>query len=401
MKPMSMLPLGLVFVLVVPSTVSLAQQSDEEDELSLVYGDKRTVSITTGSQQTLRRAPAVASVITAEDIAAMGASDLDQILETVPGVHINRTANSYSPLYVVRGVVSQFTPQVLLLQNGIPMTTLFQGNKGNLWGGYPVDHIARIEIIRGPGSALYGSDAFSGVINIITKNAADTPGTAIGARGGSFSTRDGWIQHGGKLGAVDLSAYLRVGHTDGFKSIIVADAQTRNDKLFGTHASLAPGPVNTGNDAVDANLELNHEKWRLHAGYKLRDHLGTGAGIASALDPLGQSKSERMTTDLSWNDPQIGKNWAVGAVLSGMKYVQLTPIDYQLFPPGHPDRGPRPRGRQSLHQGQSGDEHPQCAPLYRRPPDPHREAAPDSRSRPRALDRRQTQHPDPQDAGRL
>ncbi len=334
MKPMSMLPLGLVFVLVVPSTVSLAQQSDEEDELSLVYGDKRTVSITTGSQQTLRRAPAVASVITAEDIAAMGASDLDQILETVPGVHINRTANSYSPLYVVRGVVSQFTPQVLLLQNGIPMTTLFQGNKGNLWGGYPVDHIARIEIIRGPGSALYGSDAFSGVINIITKNAADTPGTAIGARGGSFSTRDGWIQHGGKLGAVDLSAYLRVGHTDGFKSIIVADAQTRNDKLFGTHASLAPGPVNTGNDAVDANLELNHEKWRLHAGYKLRDHLGTGAGIASALDPLGQSKSERMTTDLSWNDPQIGKNWAVGAVLSGMKYVQLTPIDYQLFPPG-------------------------------------------------------------------
>ena len=75
-----------------------------------------------------------------------------------------------------------------------------------------------------------------------------------------------------------------------------------------------------------------------------------------------------------------------------------------LLKPEHlriPDRGARPRDRQSLRQGQSGDEHPQCAPLYRRPVDPHRQAAPDSRSRPWALDRRQTQHPDPQDAGRL
>ena len=65
------------------------------------------------------------------------------------------------------------------------------------------------------------------------------------------------------------------------------------------------------------------------------------------------------------------------------------------------DRGARPRDRKSLRQGYAGDEHPQCAPLYRRPPDPHRQAAPHSRSRPRPADRGQAQHPDPQDAGRL
>ncbi|MFC3378964.1 TonB-dependent receptor plug domain-containing protein [Rugamonas sp. CCM 8940] len=313
---------------------ALAQNPSDEDELTLVYGDNDSVSIATGNVQALRRAPAVASVITAADIAAIGASDLDQVLEGVAGIHVNRSANNYSPLYVVRGIVSQVTPQVLVLQNGVPITTVYQGNKGNLWGGYPVEHIARIEIIRGPGSALYGSDAFSGVINIITKGAAETPGTEIGARLASFQTRDVWLQHGGKLGSVDVAAYLRVGESDGQKSIIDADAQSRNDKLFGTRASLAPGPVNTGYEAVDANLDLARGQWRARFGYKLRDKLGTGAGIASALDPVGQQKSERYTSNLSWADPQFSRDWGLGASASTLQYTQLIPVDFNLLPPG-------------------------------------------------------------------
>jgi iron complex outermembrane receptor protein len=56
----------------------------DDDELALVYGAGDSVSIATGNLQALRRAPAVATVITAADIAAMGATDLDQILESVP-----------------------------------------------------------------------------------------------------------------------------------------------------------------------------------------------------------------------------------------------------------------------------------------------------------------------------
>ncbi|MCG2583303.1 TonB-dependent siderophore receptor [Massilia sp. TS11] len=313
-----------------------AQQAGgtDEEELALVYGDKATVSIATGAQQSLRRAPAVATVITAQDIAAMGATDLDQVLETVPGVHVNRGANMYSPLYVVRGIVSQFTPQILVLQNGVPITTLFQGNKGNLWGGYPVDHIARIEILRGPGSALYGSDAFSGVINIITKNAADIGGTEAGVRAGAFQTRDVWLQHGGKVGAASVAAYLRAGSTDGFRSIVGADAQSRNDSLFGTRASLAPGPVNVGAKALDANLDVQYDKWRLRAGAKVRYDLGSGAGVAQALDPVGRARSERYMADLSWQDNLADKDWTAGAVLSTMKYLQASPVDFQLLPPG-------------------------------------------------------------------
>lgn len=312
---------------------SVLAQTDEED-LAMVYGDKPTISIATGSQQSLRRAPAVATVITAQDIAATGATDLDEVLEAVPGLHVSRTNTYNTSLYLIRGIFAQNNPQTLMLLNGIPVTTMFVGNKGNIWGGYPVEHIERIEIIRGPGSALYGADAYSGVINIITKNAVDISGTQAGVRAGSFNTRDAWVQHGGKMGEADVAFYLRAGRTDGFDRTIAADAQTRNDRLFGTHASLAPGPVNTGYDAIDGNLDIGYGKWRWRAGYKLRDDVGTGAGVASALDPVGKEKSARITSDLSWNDSQFAKDWSVGATASYMNYQQRMPTALQLLPPG-------------------------------------------------------------------
>ncbi len=334
MKSPRALPLCLALTLVLQAHGAAAQVVSEEEELIQVYGDKSSVSIATGSTQTLRRAPAVASVITAQDIAAMGATDLDHILATVAGVHVSRSPNQYSPLYLVRGIYSSHMPQVLILQNGIPVTSSFVGNKGNVWGGYPVEHIARIEVIRGPGSALYGSDAFAGVINIITKGPADVRGTEVGVRTGSFGTRDAWLQHGGAVGPASMALFLRAGETDGFRRTVQADAMTRNDTIFGTRASLAPGPVNVGNDALDANVDIVLSKWRFRAGFKGRDNVGTGAGVANALDPVGRSKSVRGTTDLSWTDATVANDWSVGALLSTLYYTQKTPVDYQLFPPG-------------------------------------------------------------------
>jgi outer membrane cobalamin receptor len=253
-------------VLVTALASAQARDPSEEDELAQVYGHKAVISIATGSAQSLRRAPAVATVITAEDIRVMGASDLDEVLETVPGMHVARSPIHYEPLYVTRGIFSINNPQILVLQNGVPMTTLVSGSRGVLWSGFPLEHIARIEIIRGPGSALYGADAYSGVINIITKTAAETPGTQIGAHAGSFKTGDVWVQHGGSMGPFAVAAYVRMGATDGIRERIGADAQSARDKVFGTRASLAPGPLNNQADSVDANVDLSLSHWRLRAG---------------------------------------------------------------------------------------------------------------------------------------
>jgi iron complex outermembrane receptor protein len=310
-----------------------AYAQDDLEELALAYGDKATISIATGSKQSLRRAPAIASVVTAEDIAAMGATDLDEVLETVPGVHVSHSANNYSPLFVIRGIYAQLNPQTLILQNGIPLTTLQQGNRGSFWGGYPIENIARIEVIRGPGSALYGADAYSGVINIITKSAADMDGGHVGVRAGSFGTHAEWAQWGGKVGDLDVAASVRMSGTDGFKSTIQSDNQSRSDIAAHTAFSHAPGSVNTGKDLSDVDLELGYGDWHLRTGYKLRDDIGTAAGIGYSLDPYGKSKSERTTIDLSWSNPQVSANWGAGATASYAEYIQNTTTPYQLAPP--------------------------------------------------------------------
>lgn len=317
------------------SMLPSAHAAGEEEELSsLVFGDKSTVSIATGSQQSLRRAPAVATVITAEDIAAMGATDLDEVLETVPGIHVSRNVQGYNPLYVIRGIYSEFNPQTLVLQNGVPMTMIFIGNRGNAWAGLPLENVARIEVIRGPGSALYGADAYSGVINIITKSAKDIEGTQFGVRAGSFQTRDAWALHGGKWGPLDVAAYLRVGSTDGLKKTIESDAQSILDTVFSTQASRAPGPVNLGRDALDGSIDLGYDKVRFRAGYRWRDNIEPGGGAASALDPVGKGRTERINADLSWNDVELAKDWKLGLTASFFKYATTYPTPLQIYPPG-------------------------------------------------------------------
>ena len=299
-------------------------QPAEEEELALAYGDKSFVTIATGTRVPVTRAPAVASVITAEDIKALGATDLDEVLETVPGLHVARGTAVNMPVYAIRGVHRDKNPQVLMLVNGVPVTTAFQGNRGNVWAGLPLENVARIEVIRGPGSALYGADAFTGVINITTKTAADIGGTQYGLRAGSFGSADAWALHGGKLGAVDVAAYFRIGTTAGAKPIIAADAAAAG-------VSRAPGPMNNGRDSLDGSLDLSYGKWQVRVGYKERDNVGTGSGVASALDPTGTNYSERLTSDITYRD-QLAKDWDVSVQASYMRYKEFS--DLVLFPPG-------------------------------------------------------------------
>ena len=311
-----------------------APGATDEDDLAQAYGTRPLITIATGAPQSLRRAPAVATVITAGDIEAMGAVDLDDVLETVPGLHVGRSANRYQPLYVMRGIYSIFTPQMLVLQDGLPTAVLLQGNRLMTALLNPVQHIARIEVLRGPGSALHGADAYSGVINIVTKNSAEMAGTRAGLRRASFETTQAWLQHGGTVGAADVAAWLSLTDTAGYRRLVEADAQTRNDAAFGTRVSLAPGPLDTGGRAIDGGLALGLGAWQFRVTLRQLKDLGTGAGIASALDPVGRAATDRAVATLSWSEPRFSEHWALSAHLSRMHYAQRIPGPLQLLPPG-------------------------------------------------------------------
>jgi len=297
----------------------------------LIQAKKTTVA--TGIKQSTNRAPSVTTVITAQDIEATGARDLDEVLETVPGLHVAKDSNLYRPIYTIRGMYSVNNPEVLVLINGIPITGLLAGDRGYAWGGMPINMISRIEVIRGPGSAVYGADAFAGVINIMTKTKDDIKGTEVGTRIGSFKTYEGWVLYGDTWQGIDVAASLEYRTTDGQKSTVSADAQTQFDKLFGTHASLAPGPVNMGGDSIEARIDVKRGYWQARAGYQGRRNLGTGSGIAQALDPQGYSSADRTNADLTYHNPDIATHWDVTAQLSYLDIVWQI-FDDKLFPSG-------------------------------------------------------------------
>lgn len=321
-------------LLLIPLLPSLAC-ADPEQDLLQIYGSEEMLSIATGRQQHISSAPSVASVITAKEIADIGATDLDEVLETIPGLHVAVDNIGYGPIYTFRGIYSKANPQVLMLINGIPITNTYQGNRNTIWGGMPVEMISRIEVIRGPGSALYGADAFAGVINIITKNYEDIDNTEIGVRAGSFDTQDLWALSRHEWNGYQMAWGLELHDTDGQKEIIDSDAQSILDSVFATDASLAPTGPNLSRENLDARIDIAKGLWRFRSGLQIRHDFGLGAGVASAVDNSGRYRSERFNMDLTFKDAEFRRDTQLDFELSYFDTTQEIENNLYIFPPGN------------------------------------------------------------------
>ena len=320
-------------VLLALSPLAAASAATDEQDLALAFGDSATISVATGASQSLRRAPAVASVFTAADIRALGATDLSQVLELVPGLHVSRSFFFYDPLYQMRGVQSSFNQQMLILIDGVRRQAADTGAPEEVWVDMPLDNVARIEVIRGPGSALYGADAFSGVISITSKTAAEQRGARIGTRLGSHRERALSLQHGGRSGELSWAGHARLGRTRGSNETIEADAQTALDAAFGSQASLAPGPLDRRSRAIDAGLHLGWRDWQLRASFKKRSDIGVAAGLAQALGDRSSSINvQRASVSLVYQRTELLPGWdlQLQAALDRDAVSSLL----VLFPPG-------------------------------------------------------------------
>ena len=308
--------------------------SEYESEFFEDFGDDEDlISIATGYEKPISKAPAVATVITAKDIVAIGATDLDEVLETVPGLHVARDALGYNPIYTFRGIYASLNPQVLMLVNGVPFKSLFQGDRHLAWGGMPVENISRIEIIRGPGSAVYGADAFAGTINIVTKQGDEAKGFSSGVRIGSFDTTEAWFSYGGSTDELTYLFSFEYEDTDGQREIIASDAQSALDFLNGTDFSLAPGSVNVGREAYDFRADLSWNSWRVQASYQNREGQ-TGVGAAQALDPSGLVTSDRYGISIGYKETDLSDDWQLDATASYRATTQEVAQDILLFPAG-------------------------------------------------------------------
>lgn len=160
-------------VLVMPLSAFAAQNTSSFDDLlalSLKDLQKVVVSGPTRTLKNLQRVPAAVTVFRHDELQNMGIDFLFELLNYVPGFQTSRD-NDYGATYFYssRGSdTGQDTTAILLLIDGVPRQEIRNASASALSSLMPLDRIERIEVIRGPGSALYGSGAFLGVINIVT-----------------------------------------------------------------------------------------------------------------------------------------------------------------------------------------------------------------------------------------
>lgn len=185
----------------------------EMDVLRLFYAEPELVQTPSRVLEDARTAPAIIEVITGDELRNMGARTLSDALKSLESVYISVQPNTFEVLWV-RGVRSRYNNKVLLMVDGVARRDL-EYEHAFVDRYIPLTNVERVEFIRGPGSALYGSDAFVGVINVITKRAPDLPTLEARVGAGDFGTQEYSLEGGAKGGWGGLYAYAHAFDTEG------------------------------------------------------------------------------------------------------------------------------------------------------------------------------------------
>ncbi|HVS76972.1 MAG TPA: TonB-dependent receptor [Steroidobacteraceae bacterium] len=176
--------------------LTLAQVT-ELKRLSIEQLANVEVTSVTRGPQPLSRSAAAAAVVTGRQIVDSGAMNIPEAIRYVPGIHVAQvTASEWA--VSSRGFASANSPDLLVLSDGRSIYTPLYS--GVFWDvqDYLMRDIDRIEVVRGPGAALWGSNAVNGVIDIVTKSAQDTQGAWLEAGGGSQERARVAAQYGGQ-----------------------------------------------------------------------------------------------------------------------------------------------------------------------------------------------------------
>lgn len=198
----------LCFVLYSPA------RAQEADLAALTLEDLLNVPIEAAgvAGEKTRDSAALAQVITGETIKARGYSTLLDLLEDIPQIEIAHSAETgRENLLTVQGLNSNERFQIMI--DGIRVTPI-TGNLYSMGRQFSLKNAKRVEIILGPVSALYGADAFSGLVNIVTRTGAELKGAGAGAAYGSYGTFESAVAGGGGGADASAAATAHLYHSD-------------------------------------------------------------------------------------------------------------------------------------------------------------------------------------------
>ncbi|WP_223645928.1 TonB-dependent siderophore receptor [Corallococcus sp. EGB] len=235
-----------------------------DDDLAL-YSAEDVLAVTTLQEEAVRTVPAIGASFNRAQMIALGARTVADVLDVVPGVSVSRDVQGFHRT-AIRGLRND--AEVLFLLDGHRLNNFYDGKAlMNL----PVENLERIEVIRGPGSAIYGAGAFQGAVNLVTNH-------ADGVRGAV--TTGGVPRDDGRL-ALATDGHLAAAHTTGDLRLF-ADLDLwsqEGDSLVIAHDAL-------DDEAVAQRLrDVDQPAGRTRDGRFL---LNAGGGVSYGMDSAGR-----------------------------------------------------------------------------------------------------------------
>jgi len=280
-------------------------------------------------KQKTTEAPASVTIITSEEVKRYGYRTLAEILNSVPGLY-----TSYDRRYSflgVRGFNGGDNSRVLLLVDGHRMNNSLSdaapiGNEFIL----DVDLIDRVEVIRGPGSSLYGNNAFFGVINVITRRGASMTGKGgeVSGEGGTFSTYKGRVTYGNKYeNGLELMLSGTYYTSEGQESLYYPqfDQRLHPTNFFAKDNGVAHNA--DGGESQSFFGSASFHDFTLEGAYIHREKTDpTAPDLATFNDPRQQDTDDRGYVDLKYSH-------SFEDVVDVMARVYYDRSDFNLFTP--------------------------------------------------------------------
>jgi iron complex outermembrane receptor protein len=260
-----------IALLACPGIPYLPAQAPDLTQKSLE--DLMNIDVTSVSKKAQKTSETSAAVfvISAEDIRRSGALNIPDLLRMVPGLDVAQIDGSQWAISA-RGFNGQYSNKLLVMIDGRTVyTPVFVGV---FWDSQnvPLESIERIEVIRGPGAAVWGSNAVNGVINIITKSAGETQGGTVDASAGNAITGPEAIRYGGKA------------------------------RVLGAYRVYAAG-FHTGSLPTPAGLD-GQDDWRLvHGGFRTDSSLSAKDSLTTEGDVAQSDAGELATVPVSLQPP--------------------------------------------------------------------------------------------------
>ncbi|MDC3191882.1 TonB-dependent receptor [Pseudoalteromonas elyakovii] len=350
---MKLLRCSALFSIAVASTIPLvANATDEQDLFSLSFEDLLNVQVDIASKtsETLSSVPSTMSLFSRKQIQALGVDNAYEVMNFVPGMQSTRGDwVGAVPKDHARGVYLD-SGNVLVMINGERVNESSFGKASVYMPYIPIEIIEKIEFIRGPGSALYGSNAFLGVMNIVTSKERNALQLVVGNNGrygatGQFNTslsddtalfasfsydqKDGESYPQGVKDPLE-ALYLEAGVDYKKLQLRARYNETSLDEFLNLAGYSTQNQHTSDNTFVGVKYNwINNDKLKLDSSYSYSKHNISSAGLIAAFDdipdfllgPAWQTTDSKFETELSY---QFENQWQLAA---GIEYAEAKQVE--------------------------------------------------------------------------